>query len=234
MLAVAPRGNVGKTDELMEAVAPRPNVGAKVSLTLAVALRRRLRLPSAALSEFTVAARLAVVILRNAEVIAVVAPRGKVSTLVSLMLAALDLVMADVFTRALPEPTDVDGLAPTFCLIDWLNVTVPTGFFPGASTMESVYVNPEDLGKFRAKVDVTETVPPRGNVKLFLKPLVMLAVAPRGKTGTTEEVMLAVDDLLFVTLASGADETLVTLLGILLTPVNWSIVVPPEIVVLIW
>jgi len=250
MLAVAPQGNVGRAEELMEAVAPRPNVGAKVSLifavalrgklgakvslTFAVAARSRLRFPSTALSEPTVAPRLAVAELRNAEEIAVVAALGKPNTAGALMLAVLDLVMAEVFTKALPELTVVDGLATTCCLYELLNVTVLTGGFPGASTMESVYVNSEALGKFGAMVEVTETVPPRGNVKLFLKPVVMLAVAPRGKTGVTEEVILAVDDLLFVRLAKGADETLVRLLGILLTPVNWSIVVPPVIVVLIW
>ena len=103
---------------------------------------------------------------------------------------------------------------------------------PGSATLLSPNDIPEDLGKFGPTSEVTETVPPRGIDKLFLKPLVMLAVAPLGNTGSTDEVMLTVADLVCPRLATGADEMLVIKLGMLLTPVNWSMVVPPEIVVL--
>ena len=248
-LAVAPRGNVGNTEELIEAVAPRGKVGAKTSLIFKVAPRRKLgaktslmlavapagkvALNCTTLPEFTAAATEEPRSLNRTSLILAVAPRGNLGEKVSLTLAVAALLRLKMPCPALPELIVAAGEEPS-------EVSVALVMLAGAAmnsgkltTMESLMFAVAPRGNLGVNASVTEAVAPLVRLNPLWNPLLTLAVAARGKPISNVWLIEAVADRGKPRLATGADEMLVIKLGMLLTPVNWSMVVPPVIVVLI-
>jgi hypothetical protein len=249
MLAVAPRGNVGNTEELIEAVAPRGKVGAKTSLIFKVAPRRKLgaktslmlavapagkvALNCTTLPEFTAAATEEPRSLNRTSLILAVAPRGNLGEKVSLTLAVAALLRLKMPCTALPEFIVAAGEEPSEVSVALVMLAVAAMNSGKLTTMESLMFAVAPRGNLGVNASVTEAVAPLVRLNPLWNPLLTLAVAARGKPISNVWLIEAVADRGKPRLATGADEMLVIKLGMLLTPVNWSMVVPPVIVVLI-